>query len=203
MSWTRKTNGFTVHHVPQDIAINKYIENKDRVNNYARARGREILNTEPVTILGAHKQSEHIEQEPDRQGLALPGTRYTGPGNSLNRGAGINEADDDAKTHDEEYSVARSHKDIQKSDINLLSKAGDHIAEGISGKGTLGNTILSAVQGIGIGGKYIAEKAVGPIYPSSFSGKRCHHHDFIIETKVAVQCHKNILRSIMKVTKIV
>nr|QVW56780.1 MAG: VP1 [Turdus naumanni parvoviridae sp.] len=159
----------------RQLAIDQSIRNRERFYGYTRtfARGIESEHYKPVSIQGAHKQSEHIEQ--DRQGFALPGTKYTGPGNSLNRGPGVNQADEDAKKHDKEYHTAKSHKDIQKSDISLLQRAGDHFIEGISGKGTLGDTILSAAQGIGIGGKYLAEKAVGPIYPSKFAGKKCHH----------------------------
>lgn len=174
MSWTSKKDGFTHHHVPKDVAIQDYINRKDNFNSYTRtfARGIESGHYNKVSLKGAHKQSEHVEQEPDNQGLALPGTKYTGPGNSLNRGPGVNQADDDAQIHDTEYDTATSHKDIQKADINLLQRASDHIVEGISGKGSIGDTILSSIQGIGIGGKYLAEKAVGPIYPSNFTGKK-------------------------------
>lgn len=155
-------------------AIGREIEREETLRD-TRIRERNYLNNlqnrQHVTIQGAHTQSEHIEQTPDKQGFALPGTKYTGPGNSLNRGTGVNQADEDARIHDEEYNVAGSHKDIQKSDIHLLSRAGDHIAEGISGKGSIGDTLLAAAQGIGIGTKYLAEKAVGPIYPNTFTGK--------------------------------
>lgn len=115
------------------------------------------------------KQDDQTWNKDDRQGYALPGTKYTGPGNSLNRGPGVNDADDDAKLHDEQYSAAHNSADIKKSDKHLLQNAGDHLIEGIQGKGTLGNTILSAVQGAGIGAKHIAENVVGPIYPKTYS----------------------------------
>lgn len=106
----------------------------------------------------------------EARGLVPPPFKYLGPGNSLDRGTPYNEIDADAKKHDIAYNNAKTHKDIAASDIQLLGEASDHIIEGISGRGSVSNTIGGALAGIGIGGKYLTEKAVGPIYPSTFSG---------------------------------
>lgn len=132
----------------------------------AKERDDELAKTQ--AYIDAFKNTHSIETR--TRGFVIPGTKYTGPGNSLDQGPGVNEADDDAQEHDIAYDTAQSHKDIQQSDIKLLQKAGDHIIEGISGSGSISNSILAGFQAIGIGGKYIAEKAVGPIYPSTFTG---------------------------------
>lgn len=179
MSWTNVVNGATYHHVPHEEAIKSSIINRDRIDNYSKvfARRIEIGDIEPVTLQNVHNQKEHIQQNKDQQGLALPGTKYTGPGNSLNRGVGINQADEDARIHDEEYNTAKSHQNIQEADLKLLQRAGSHIVEGISGQGTIGDTFLAGVQALGIGSKYLLEKAIGPIYPAQnfLTGKTWHH----------------------------
>ncbi|CAB3226821.1 unnamed protein product [Arctia plantaginis] len=42
-------------------------------------------------------------RESDQSGWTLPGYKYLGPGNSLNRGTAVNALDSAAKKHDEKY----------------------------------------------------------------------------------------------------
>lgn len=121
-----------------------------------------------------NKYIEFMQNRFKNNGLTLPGSNYIGPGNSLPNGPPLHGPDIDAETHDKEYNIAKSHQEIQESDIKLLSNAGDHIAEGISGKGSISDSIYSTITGIGIGGKYLTEKLTGPIYPHNFSGKQWH-----------------------------
>lgn len=182
----------TVNKVDPRAAREQYIRNRNKPN-FDISEQSQVAQETGWNDPSYYKDSSKVGVQtwyPDKQGLALPGTKYTGPGNSLNRGPGINESDDDAHIHDTEYHTARSHQDIQKADINLLSRAGDHIIEGISGEGTLGNTILSAVQAAGIGTKYGLEKATGPIYPSKFAGKPWHHQNIAIIQTITLICHK-------------
>lgn len=99
-------------------------------------------------------------------GFVPPPYKYLGPGNSLNRGHTNIQIDQDAHIHDTEYSKAKTQQDIEKSDRNFISKSGDHIAEAISGTGSLFDTVGAVAGGIGIGTKYLAEQAVGGIYPN-------------------------------------
>ena len=116
-----------------------------------------------------HKQigepAVYPDNPPDNRGFVPPPFKYLGPGNSLNRGTPYNDIDADAQEHDHAYDTAKTQEDIRESDIHLLRKASDHIVEGISGRGSISNTIGGALAGIGIGGKYLIEKAVGVQYP--------------------------------------
>lgn len=129
-----------------------------------------------LPIIGAHKVTEGIEQEPlakqeyGKRGLVVPGYNYLGPGNDLHRPPPINFADSHAQSHDIGYDKSKSFTDVQKEDIKLLKAAGDHIIEGISGKDTFGDTLGSVIGGIGIGAKYLVEKAVGKSFYPSFTG---------------------------------
>ena len=91
--------------------------------------------------------------------------KYLGPGNSLNRGIPYNDIDADAEEHDHAYNTAKIQDDIHNSDIKLLGKASDHFIEGISGRGSISDTIGGALAGIGIGAKYHTEKRIGVQYP--------------------------------------
>lgn len=102
---------------------------------------------------------------PEKTGAVPPPFKYLGPGNSLNRGEPYNQIDADAQEHDHAYNSAKTQEQIEKSDIKLLSQASDHIVEGISGRGSISDTIGGALAGIGIGGKYLSEKAIGVQYP--------------------------------------
>nr|WEY02528.1 MAG: VP1 [Canine parvovirus] len=107
-----------------------------------------------------------LEAEQQKQGLVPPPFKYLGPGNSLNRGNPYNQIDADAKEHDEAYNKASASRDIQSADKRFINKSIDHIAEGISGKGSISDTIGGIAGAIGIGSKHFIEKATGQLYPS-------------------------------------
>lgn len=114
----------------------------------------------------------HKSIEEEKSGLVPPPFKYLGPGNSLNRGPAYNQIDADAEIHDLEYQKGEFQEEIAESDRRFLQKAGDHIIEGISGKGSISDTIGSIAGGIGIGIKHIAEKVSGKTYyPSNLTGK--------------------------------
>lgn len=114
----------------------------------------------------------HKSIEEEKSGLVPPPFKYLGPGNSLNRGPAYNQIDADAEIHDLEYQKGEFQEEIAESDRRFLQKAGDHIIEGISGKGSVSDTIGSIAGGIGIGIKHIAEKVSGKTYyPSNLTGK--------------------------------
>lgn len=106
--------------------------------------------------------------------VALPVAPFSnniGPGNKPAEPK--TQLDADALEHDQAYDTAKSFQDVQKGDINLLKKVGDHVAESIKSFG--GNPIdqlHEVIIGPAIGAKYTVEKALGSsIYPQ-FSGKR-------------------------------
>nr|WPR17928.1 MAG: capsid protein [Chemarfal virus 64] len=103
----------------------------------------------------------------DKSGLTIPGSNYIGPGNSLNRGPGTSQVDDDAHQHDHAYDQAKNFKDIQEADRTLLQQTGDHIIEGISGSGSIKDTVHGIIAGGGIAIKSAVENTIGrSIYPS-------------------------------------
>ena len=101
------------------------------------------------------------------RGYVPPPFNYLGPGNSLNAGVPYNFVDADAEKHDHQYNTAKTSQDVQSSDLEFISHAGDHIVEGISGQGSISDT-LGAIAGIvGIGGKHLTEKTIGKtLYPN-------------------------------------
>lgn len=105
-----------------------------------------------------------------RRGYVLPGFRYLGPGNSLNRGEPTNQIDADAQKHDNQYNQASTSQHIKTADTEFTHKAIDHVIEGISGKGSISNTIGGIVGSIGIGAKNLLESKTGILYPN-ISGK--------------------------------
>lgn len=141
-----------------------------------------LLSVSALSALASHIGAKKDEQKTltelhggqptvDTNGLVLPPFKYLGPGNSLNRGQPFNQIDADAQVHDIQYSQAKNSKDVQDSDKEFLRKSGDHIAEGLSGKGSISDTLGAIAGGLGIGTKYSVEKAIGkPLYPS-ISGK--------------------------------
>jgi hypothetical protein len=120
------------------------------------------------------EELDFVPLENQHRGFVPPPYKYLGPGNSLNQGQPFNYIDDDARSHDIEYSNAKSKADVYNSDKNFLSKAGDHLAEGLSGKGSLGNTLGAAAGIVGIGGKHLLEKSTGTVLHPSISGKQWH-----------------------------
>lgn len=141
--------------------------------DYERAEERDTSTARRQAYIDRYKNTHSIET---RSGFTLFGSNYIGPLNTVPNGPPLHGPDIDAETHDKKYDTAKSHSDIQEADIHLLKEAGDHIAEGISGTGSLSDTFYSTLTGIGIGGKYAAEAVVGPIYPNTFTGKQWHHH---------------------------
>lgn len=132
--------------------------------------------TSGLTALGAlqahiNSKSDESKSLSELHGLVPPPFKYLGPGNSLNRGQPYNQIDADAQQHDFEYSVAQTPEDIYKSDIQFIAKSGDHIAEGLSSKGSIGDTIGAIAGGIGIGAKHLLEKSTGSIQYPKLSGK--------------------------------
>lgn len=148
-------------HIPK-ATIQKHIENQ------------KINNLDIVPLEHQHQDSDFIGLDNQHSGFVPPPFKYLGPGNSLNRGPAYNYIDDDARSHDIEYSKAYSQQDIYNSDKRFITKAFDHIAEGISGKGKLSDTIGSIAGAVGIGSKHLIEKATGNIIYPSISGKLWH-----------------------------
>lgn len=99
-------------------------------------------------------------------GLVVPPYKYLGPGNSLERGFTNIQIDQDAQQHDHDYSNANTQQDVEKSDREFIQKTGDHVVDYIQGGGTVLDTVGAIAGGLGIGTKFVAEKAVGPIYPN-------------------------------------
>ena len=65
-------------------------------------------------------------------------------------------------------------QDIYNSDQSFINKAVDHIVEGISGKGSISDTIGSVLGTVGIGSKHLLEKSIGKVIYPSISGKIWH-----------------------------
>jgi hypothetical protein len=140
-------------------------------------------NSEPTAIIPLEEQGRDADfvplenqAESSERGFVPPPFKYLGPGNSLNRGPPYNKVDEDARQHDIQYSQATNKEHIFESDRQFLNKAYKHITDGISGKGTISDTIGGVIGYGGIGVKHLAEKIRGDtIYPS-FSGKKWHLH---------------------------
>nr|QTZ83207.1 MAG: structural protein [Periparus ater ambidensovirus] len=107
-----------------------------------------------------------LEVEEEKRGFVPPPFKYLGPGNSLQRGPAYNQIDADAQKHDEDYNKATNTQHIETADKEFIGRAGDHIIEGISGKGSISDTVGAIAGGIGIGAKHLVEKATGNLYPS-------------------------------------
>lgn len=116
-------------------------------------------------------EQQNIEGE--RAGLVPAPYKYAGPGNSLNRGPAYDLVDESARQHDIAYDKAKTAEDIHKADRQFLTEAGNYVAEGIAGKGSISQTLGGIVTGAGIGIKHLAEKATGNIiYPPMAPPKR-------------------------------
>lgn len=104
--------------------------------------------------------------------LTLPGHNYLGPGNKLDKGPPTNQIDQDAQEHDHAYNDAQSQQDIKDADHKFIGQAGDHIAEGLSGHGSISDTIGAVIGGAGIGIKDKVENQTGVKYPSGLPDKK-------------------------------
>lgn len=125
----------------------------------------------PASQLGiglAHYLFGNKDEEKEKSGFVPPPYKYLGPGNSLNRGEPYNQIDADAKEHDIAYDRVKSDSEVKEADKKFVSQAGDHIAEAISSSSFDSNLSGSIIGGIGIGGKLLAESAIGKnIYPGN------------------------------------
>lgn len=99
-------------------------------------------------------------------GYQLPGHKYLGPGNSLDRGLPSNFIDDDARIHDTAYANSKSSKDVRNADRNFIASANDHIANSLSGRGGIFEGVAAGLGSLGINIKQTAERVAGPIYPN-------------------------------------
>lgn len=126
---------------------------------------------DPVT--GGYSDKAKVSVQPPNlsRGYVPPPYKYTGPGNSLDLGPAYNEADDDARHHDYQYHVATEQEQVEEADNQLISKGLDHVAEFLSGQGSVGNAITGALQSGGIGIKKAIESVAGQQYPSGLPSK--------------------------------
>lgn len=120
-------------------------------------------------ILGFKVSKEYqqrVNSSTHSGGWLYPGTKYVGPGNSLNKGEPVNHGDRLAQKHDLEYdyytylynrgeiSKEKFEEEIEKSDSNFIKE----------------NSWLNLQEGIskaGIIGKKAIEKVTGQLYPST------------------------------------
>lgn len=95
---------------------------------------------------------------PTRHGLVLPGYKYLGPLNSLDKGEPVNEADAIAFDHDVEYNRAQSDSDVRNADWKAINRFGKSASSGSFG---------GLVGALGIGTKYAVESLTGVLYPNT------------------------------------
>lgn len=108
--------------------------------------------------LGAGYHYLTSTNDDNKGGYTLPGHKYIGPGNELDRGAPIDVDDAIALEHDKAYQNAKSFKDIQAADEKAFH---DFIADWRDH----GN-YHSLIGAIGIYGKIYVEKITGQLYPN-------------------------------------
>jgi len=89
--------------------------------------------------------------------FVLPGYKYLGPGNSLEAGEPVNEADAIARDHDHEYATARNSEDIRRAD----EKAAKSFGQSLFNKPTFG----AFAGAIGLNAKQAVEHYIGVQYP--------------------------------------
>lgn len=109
-------------------------------------------------------------EEDERRGLTLPGYKYLGPGNSLNRGPPVNDLDAAAKRHDEQYhkiteyyKKTKNRKQFEES----VRRADDQFIEEVIEVAPV-NTYDGIARWLAIGGigtKTILEKYIGVVWP--------------------------------------
>lgn len=92
--------------------------------------------------------------------FVVPGYKYLGPGNTLDRGSPVNEVDAIALQHDIEYNRAKNQEDILNSDHRAISKFKNQLIK---------NPSIGAALGTGgLGIKHFIESSIGNvIYPSN------------------------------------
>lgn len=111
----------------------------------------------------------------DKPGLTLPGYKYLGPGNSLNRGVPVNKLDSAAKTHDEkyhkitEYFKKTKNRKVFEQQVREADEEFLHEVSLIAPTTTYEAFAKYLAQG-GIGSKYLLESVVGVVYPRTEEG---------------------------------
>jgi hypothetical protein len=151
---------------PDDLKLETEQEKTDLLRYYNHNRRLAGLSEAYPQGKGyAYANSQKV-LDTERRGLTVPGYKYLGPGNSLNRGQPTNQIDEDAKEHDEAYDKAKTNQEVSEADNKFVNKALDHLVNAINFKETPGNTIGAAVGAVGIGIKQAVEKHTGIIYPS-------------------------------------
>lgn len=103
------------------------------------------------------KSANDPPPEDNQGGYNLPGHKYIGPGNKLDRGTPVDEDDIIAQEHDQAYENAKSVGDVQKADDKAFN---DFLTDWIEN----GN-VHSLIGAIGIKGKAYVEKLTGHLYP--------------------------------------
>lgn len=104
------------------------------------------------------------------RGLVLPGYKYLGPGNDLERGVPVNKLDAAAKKHDEKYHKITEYfkktknrknfeEEIRRADSEFLEEVVTHAPD------TAYDQVAKWLAVGGIGAKYVLEKYTGIIYP--------------------------------------
>lgn len=93
--------------------------------------------------------------------LLFPGHNYLGPGNPLDNGPSVDNADEIAREHDYSYENARSSFDIHKSDLKAIGQFGyDFVKD---------PNLASASGFVGLGAKKYLETYTGLTYPFEFN----------------------------------
>nr|QTE03812.1 MAG: putative VP1 [Periparus ater ambidensovirus] len=93
----------------------------------------------------------------------VPGYRYLGPGNKINSGDAVNEADLVAQVHDLEYSTAQDDIDIRASDAKAIKRFEEARQREHSWGAVIGET--------GIAAKYAVESVTGVLYGGGMKRK--------------------------------
>lgn len=114
-----------------------------------------------------------MDQPPEgSRGLTLPGYKYLGPLNSLNRGLPTNRLDAAAKKHDEQYhkitdyykktkNYKQFESEVRKADLTFLEEVKEFTPESTY------DQVASWLATGGIGTKYLIEQVTGVLYPTA------------------------------------
>lgn len=93
--------------------------------------------------------------------FTVPFHNYLGPGNSINNGVPVNNADSVAREHDLAYDKAKTFEQIHGADKIAISKFWDNIK-----KGPITSAPSNIIGLTGIGAKYAFESYLnGSVYP--------------------------------------
>lgn len=130
---------------PDDLKLETEQEKTDLLRYYNHNRRLAGLSEAYPQGKGyAYAKSQKV-LEAERRGLTVPGYKYLGPGNSLNRGQPTNQIDEDAKEHDEAYDKAKAAQEVSQADNTFVNKALDHVVNAINLKETPGNAFGAAI----------------------------------------------------------